>query len=196
MKNPTPYNGVRTIFSTVLATLLAVFLCFFPAQSPVPEFSGLAMMGTLLFIASWYVSAYEAGRNTSRSFAIFAVGYWGVAYLLHFLLNLAEITGVSVFVDLAFFGLLMLFVPLYGIIGITSPMGIDILVVYPVVFLLMALIYLSAYRKGKAAKADAEMMEGFAVSPSAGSSSTYDPYADQKAEDAVPQQLDDPDQDR
>ena len=189
MKNPTPYNGVRAIFSTVLATILSVFLGFFPAQSPIPQFSGLAMMGTLLFLVTWFYNAYDAGRNASRSFAVFAAGYWAIAYLLHFLLNLADSTGMSIFVDFAFFGLLMLFVPLYGIIGITSPMGIDMLVVYPVVFLAMALLYLSAYRKAVARRADAALEE-----EDSSPLSTYDPYADQKAEDAVPQQLDDPDQ--
>ena len=190
MKNPTPYNSVRAMFSTVLATILSIFLCFFPAQSPTPQFSGLAMVGTLLFGVTWFYNAYDAGRNASRPFAIFAAGYWIIAYLLHFLLNLAEITGQSLFVDFAFFGLLMLFVPLYGIIGITSPMGIDILVVYPVVFLAMALVYLAAYRKATARPApDGDEEDTTPLS-------TFDPYADQKAEDAVPQQLDDPDQPR
>ena len=191
MNNNPPYNGVRTIFTTVLATALSCLLCFFPAQNPEPQVNGLAVVGTILFLGSWMGSAYEAGKNLSRSFAVFAGIYWGVAYLSHLLLIPAQATGLSIFSDLAFFGLLMLFVPLYGLIGFTSSIGIDYLVVYPVVFLLLALMYLSAYRKGKAAKEDADMMKAFESGAAAGAS--YDPYADQKAEDAIPQQLDDPD---
>lgn len=160
-KSNIPFTPVGTVLGLLGTAAIACLVNFFYALKD--HFSPVCVVISLLFMVVWAMQCYSAGLNLCRGVGILVVGYWAVGFLLHFAIPLAEATGINGFADFAFIGLLMLYVPLYGILCLAGMFHIDYVLLYPVLFLVVAGAFLFAWRKGAALRADQELMDSMVV---------------------------------
>ncbi len=148
MRSPSPLRPMLLVMGVTLAAALLHFSAAAGLRKQPFSLPGLA--ATLAVLAVWFVQVRAAALKRRKSFCVFMVLYWVLGFLCMLMLPLSVRTGVPFLAVPAFVGLMMLYVPLYALIPLAEAVGMSYLWIYPIIFILLAGVYLYTRHKSTA----------------------------------------------
>ncbi len=139
---------LHTIIGTMIAAVVGIVLNLGPSmdEAMAKPVSLLGYAASAVVLAVWLRFAIKAGQNGYRSFLVYAAIYWVFCIACWYTTNLSIATGIDL-TAIAFLGLILLFVPFYGVVyQCVHTLKIDYVYGFIVLFLVIIGAFFVAYR--------------------------------------------------